>query len=182
MGGAQTRPKGLKLRAPDDSFRRRVGGRRGGMEAEMTPAELEPEGHRLIQLGALLFLLTSLEGLAIPHLPAPMLGRSAHTLAGLSGVVLIALGLVWPRLRLGRQAAAIAFWTLIYSTLATIAIFVLASVWRAGASVIPLAAQGARGTAAQEGVLQAIAYTAGPTALVAFSFILWGLRGKPGAH
>jgi hypothetical protein len=28
-------------------------------------------------------------------------------------------------------------------------------------------------------ILQAIAYTAGPTALVAFSLILWGLRGLP---
>jgi hydroxylaminobenzene mutase len=123
--------------------------------------------------------LTCVEGLVIQALPSPSLGRSVHTLAALSGVVLIALGLVWPRLHLGRTVAAVAFWSLIYSTLATILIFVLAAVWRAGASVIPLAAQDVRGTPAQETVLQAIAYTAGPTALVAFALILWGLRGTP---
>ena len=141
--------------------------------------QLGVQGHRLIQLGVLLFLLTSIEGLFIEGLPSPMLARSVHTLAGLSGVVLIAIGLVWPRLRLGRTTAVVAFWTLIYSTLATILIFLLAALWRAGASVIPLAVLGLRGTQAQETVLQAIAYTAGPTALVAFSLILWGMRGKP---
>jgi (hydroxyamino)benzene mutase len=141
--------------------------------------QLDRQGHRLIQLGALLFLLTGIEGFAISAFPAPTLGRSVHTLAALSGVVLIALGLVWPRLRFSRLAAATAFWTLIYSTFATIAIFVLAALWRAGASVIPLASQGVRGTPAQESVLQAIAYTAGPTALIAFSLILWGLRAAP---
>jgi len=35
------------------------------------------------------------------------------------------------------------------------------------------------GSHAQEAALQAIAYTAGPTALVAFSLILWGLSGSP---
>lgn len=143
---------------------------------------LELQGHRLIQLGALLFLLTCVEGFFISFFRAPMLGRSVHTLAGLSGVALIALGLVWPRLRFGRASATVAFWTLIYSTLATILVFVLAALWRAGGSGIPLAAQGVRGTPVQETVLQAIAYTAGSTALVAFALILWGLRGSPKQH
>ncbi|MBO0749572.1 MAG: hypothetical protein J2O44_03940 [Porphyrobacter sp.] len=142
-------------------------------------AHLELQGHRLIQLGALLFLLTCVEGFAIPYLPVPVLGLSVHTLAGTSGVVLIALGLVWPRLRLGSAASATAFWTLIYSTLATIVIFVLAAFWKAGATIIPIAAQGARGSNAQEAALQIIAYTAGPTALIAFSLIAWGLRSPP---
>jgi hydroxylaminobenzene mutase len=145
----------------------------------MDAEQLELHGHRLIQFGALLFLLTCLEGLVIRYLPAPMLGRSLHTLAGLSGAVLIALGLIWPRLRLGAVSAAAAFWTLLYSTLATIALFTLAALWRAGGSVIPTASLGFLGSSAQESVLQAIAYTAGTTALVAFSLILWGLRGKP---
>jgi hydroxylaminobenzene mutase len=140
---------------------------------------LDRQGHRLIQLGALLFLLTSFEGLFIESFPVPALGRSVHTLAATSGVALLALGLIWPRLRLGPTGAAIAFWILLYSTFATLLIFVLAATWGAGASIIPLAAQGARGTPVQEMILQAIAYTAGPTALVAFSLILWGLRGLP---
>jgi hydroxylaminobenzene mutase len=145
----------------------------------MAARRLELHGHQLIQLGALLFLLTSLEGLFIESFPVPSLGRSVHTLAAMSGVVLIALGVIWPRLKLSPAGAAIAFWTLLYSTFATLMIFVLAAVWGAGASVIPLAAQGASGSVTQEKILTAIAYTAGPTALAAFSLILWGLRGLP---
>jgi hydroxylaminobenzene mutase len=145
----------------------------------MSTAQLDRHGHRLIQLGVLLFLLTCLEGLVIPNFRVPLLGRSVHTLTGLSGVILMAFGLTWTRLQLSRVAEVIAFWTLIYSTLATIMIFVFAGLWGAGATVIPLAARGARGTDSQETILKAIAISAGPTAIVAFALILWGLRGPP---
>ena len=145
----------------------------------MSTPRIAVQGHRLIQLGALLFLLTSVEALFIESFAVPTLGRSVHTLAAMSGVVLIALGLLWPRLKLGLTGTRIAFCTLLYSTFATLLIFVLAAIWGAGASIIPVAAQGARGSATQEAILTAIAYTAGPTALVAFSLILWGLRGPP---
>src|SRR5438552_4811834 len=105
--------------------------------------QLNRPGHRLIKVGALLFLLTSIEGLFIESFAVSNLGRSVHTLAAMSGVVLIALGLIWPRLKLGPASAAIAFWTLLYSTFATLLIFVLAAIWGAGASIIPIAAQGA---------------------------------------
>jgi (hydroxyamino)benzene mutase len=137
------------------------------------------QGHRLIQIGVLLFLLTCIEGFFVQSFASPKLGRSVHTLAGFEGVVLITLGLIWPRLRLAAAAAAIAFWTLVYSTLATLAIFALAAIWGAGASVIPIAAEGARGSDAQEAILTVITYTAGPTALIAFALILSGLRGPP---
>src|SRR5262249_572808 len=45
----------------------------------------------------------------------PNLGRSVHTLSGFVGVLLLALGLVWPRLHLGAAGARVAFWFLIYS-------------------------------------------------------------------
>src|SRR5437762_2222942 len=91
----------------------RLGRIRGGV-AMAGGAQLDRQGHRLIQLGVILFLLTSLEGLFIESFPVPTLGRSVHTLAAMSGVVLIALGIIWPRLRLGRASAAIAFCTLLY--------------------------------------------------------------------
>jgi hydroxylaminobenzene mutase len=64
---------------------------------------LSRQGHRLLQIGVALFLLTSFEGFVIPHFAAPILGRSAHSLSALLGVMLIAFGLLWPRLILGRQ-------------------------------------------------------------------------------
>jgi (hydroxyamino)benzene mutase len=53
---------------------------------------------RLLQLGVALLLFTSFEGFAIPYFAVPNLGRSVHTLSGFVGVLLLALGLVWPRL------------------------------------------------------------------------------------
>jgi hypothetical protein len=39
---------------------------------------LARQGHRLIQLGAVLFLVTSLQGLVIENFAIPALGRSVH--------------------------------------------------------------------------------------------------------
>jgi hydroxylaminobenzene mutase len=142
----------------------------------MNSTMLSRQGHRLLQLGVALFLFTSFEGFAVPYFAAPNLGRSVHTLSAFSGVLLLALGLVWPRLDLGPQAARIAFWFLIYSDLATVAAFLLAAIWGAGNSIIPLAAGAAHGSAFQETAIQVVAYSAAPTGITAFALILRGLR------
>ncbi len=101
------------------------------------------QGLRLLQLGVALLLFTSYEGFAIPYFAVPNLGRSVHTLSGFVGVLFLALGLLWPRLNLGAAGARVAFWFLVYSALATIAGFLIAGIWGAGSSIIPLAAGGA---------------------------------------
>jgi hydroxylaminobenzene mutase len=142
-------------------------------------ALLSRQGQRLLQLGVALFLFTSFEGFAVQHVAVPILGRSVHTLSAFSGVLLLALGLVWPRLALGAMASRVAFWLLIYSDLVTIAAFLLAAVWGAGGSIMPLAAGDARGSDPQELTIQVVAYSAAPTGITSFALILWGLRGLP---
>src|SRR5205085_317410 len=115
---------------------------------------LSHQGRRLLQLGVALFLFTAFEGFAIPALASPNLGRSVHTLSGFTGVLFLAMGLVWPMLNLGTAAARVAFWLLVYSALATIAGFIIAALWGAGGSIMPIAAQGARGSDFQERVIQ----------------------------
>jgi (hydroxyamino)benzene mutase len=137
---------------------------------------LSRQGHRLLQVGVVLLLLCSLEGFAIPYLAAPRLGLSAHTLSALQGVLLLALGLVWPRLRLGTVASRLAFWLLVYSAFAILAAYVLASAWGAGNETMPLAAGTAHGTPVQEAVIKVAAYSSAPTGLASFGLILWGLR------
>jgi (hydroxyamino)benzene mutase len=137
---------------------------------------LSRQGHRLLQLGVALFLFTSFQGFAVPYFTAPNLGRSVHTLSAFSGVLLLTLGLMWPRLNLGAATLRIAFWFLIYSDLATIAAFLLAGVWGAGNSIMPMAAGAARGSDFQESFIGVIAYSAAPTGITAFALILWGLR------
>src|SRR5262245_55573198 len=79
----------------------------------MNPPNLLPrQAHRLLQLGIALLLFTSFEGFAVPYLSAPHLGRSVHTLCGLSAILMVALGLMWSRLELGVGSLRIAFWFL----------------------------------------------------------------------
>jgi hydroxylaminobenzene mutase len=144
----------------------------------MNPSKaLNHQGHRLLQLGVALFLLTSFEGFAIPYVAVPLAGRSAYSLSALLGIMLIALGLVWPRLRLGAAAGRTAFWLLIYSGLAITAAFLTAAVCGAGKSTMPLSGA-AQGTPFQELIIAIVAYSSAPTGITAFALILWGLRGE----
>ena len=140
---------------------------------------LSLQSHRLLQVGVALFLFTSFEGFAVPYFAVPNLGRSVHTLSAFSGVLLLTLGLLWPRLNLGAKGSWIAFWFLIYSDFATIVAFALAGIWGAGDSILPLAADGAHGSNFQEEVIRVVAYSAAPTGIASFALILWGLRIKP---
>ena len=134
------------------------------------------QGHRMLQIGIALFVFSGLEGFAIPALPVPRLGLSVHTLSALQGVMLLGLGLLWPRLNLGATASRIAFWTYIYSSFATLVPYVMAAVWGAGNSTIPLAAGAAHGSDFQETIIKVVLYTAAPTFFISMAFILWGLR------
>jgi hydroxylaminobenzene mutase len=137
---------------------------------------LSRQGHRLLQTGVALFLFSALEGFVVEFLPFPRLGLSVHTLSALEGVILIALGLLWPRLNLGATASRIAFWTFLYSSFATLVPYVMAAVWGAGNTTIPLAAGPAHGTDLQEAIIKIVVYTAAPTFLIAIVLIIWGLR------
>ena len=117
---------------------------------------LTRQSQRLLQIGVGLLLFASFEGFAVPSLAAPRIGLSAHTLSALQSVLLLALGLVWTRLNLGDAISRVAFWSLVYSTFAILAAYVLAALWGAGNQTMPMA-------------------------IVSFALILWGLRtpGKP---
>lgn len=133
------------------------------------------QGYRLLQIGVALFLFTAFEGFAIPIFAVPLLGRSAHSLSALFGVILVALGLLWPRLNLGKPVSRIAFWCLIYSGFAITAAFLIAGLWGAGKLTMPLAGA-PMGTSFQEFVIAAVAYSSAPTGIASFALVLWGLR------
>ena len=137
---------------------------------------LSRQGHRMLQIGIALFVFSGLEGFVIHSLPVPSLGRSVHTLSAEQGIITLVLGLLWPRLTLGTTASRIAFWTFLYSSFATLIPFVLAAVWGAGNSTIPLAAGTAHGSAMQEAMIKVILYSAALPFFISMGLILWGLR------
>lgn len=130
----------------------------------------------MLQIGIALFVFSALEGFVLPSLPVPRLGLSVHTLSALQGVMLLGLGLLWPKLHLAAITSRIAFWTYIYSSFATLVPYVMAAIWGAGSSTIPLAAGGAQGSAFQEAMIKVVLYSAAPTFFIAMALILWGLR------
>lgn len=144
----------------------------------MDPQLIPRQSQRLLQLGVALLLFTSFEGFVVENLPSPSLGRSVHTLSGITAILLMAFGLAWTRLVLGAAAARLAFWLLVYSSLAIIAAFVMAALWNAGNTVMPIAAGNARGTAAQELAIMIVAYSSAPTGIISFALVLWGLRAR----
>jgi hydroxylaminobenzene mutase len=138
--------------------------------------DLRDQGRFLLRSSIVLVLLVSAEGIAIPSLPAPRLGVTAHTLGYMLGTLSLALGLIWPRLDLGRRASRIALWAYLYSAVALVAAYTAAAAFRAGASVMPLAAAGARGTPVQEVFIGALLASASATFVVSMAYVLWGLR------
>jgi hydroxylaminobenzene mutase len=96
-------------------------------------------------------------------------------------VLLLALGLVWPKLALGNPASRVAFWCLVYSTFSILAAYTVAAIWGVGIETIRLMGELphglAHGTTFQETVVKVLAYSSAPTGLAAFVIILWGLRG-----
>lgn len=140
------------------------------------------EGRNLLRIGVALLIFCSVEGFVIPFLPFPKLGLSVHTLSALEGVLAVAFGLMWPKLNLGPTQARLAWLSFVYSTFATLVPYILAAIWGAGNSTMPLAAGAARGTPTQEMIIKIVVYTAAPTILVALGLILWGLRNAERAE
>jgi (hydroxyamino)benzene mutase len=145
-----------------------------------TSMALSRQGRRLLQLGMALFLYSSLEGFAIPVFASPRIGLSVHTLSALQAVMLLAIGLTWPKLQLSPRPAKAAFWSLIYSALAILAAYTVAAFWGVGIETISLMGELphglTQGTPFQETFIRVLAYSSAPTGLAAFGLILRGLR------
>lgn len=136
------------------------------------------QARRLLQLGILLLLSGLLIGLAIPALAVPRLGVAAHVNAVVGALFLLALGFLWPQLRLGARALGLAFWLAPYSFFVATLMPLLGGMWGAGSTMLPLAAGAARGSAFQEGVIAVGLVTAGAAVIVLCVLLLLGLRGR----
>jgi hydroxylaminobenzene mutase len=139
------------------------------------PLRHDERSHRLVQLGVLLFLLGLFVGFAIPGLANPRMGLASHLEGVLNGLFLIVLGLLWPRLALGRRATIALFWLALYGSFANWATTLLAAFWGTRARM-PLAAGAHRGTAAQELTVDVLLVSLSVAIVAACVLVLWGLR------
>jgi len=121
--------------------------------------------------GLALFMLGLLNGLAIPRMKSPRLGLSAHLTGVQSGTFLIAVGLMWPRLALGRtwsDVLANGLWVsldLIWLSL------LLAGVFGAGRG-LEIAGQGMTATPGRQRLVSVLLITGSLGCLVAIAALL----------
>ena len=138
-------------------------------------------GHRLLQFGMVLFLFGLLVGFIVPVLANPRMGLTSHLEGVMNGTVLMVLGLVWPKLRLGDTALRAGFWLALFGTFTNWGTTLAAGVIGAGEQMMPIAAEGYAGTDTQE-LLITTGLLSLSVAMVAVSgIVLWGLRGGPAA-
>ena len=156
--------------------------RRGPSEPEVemdAPHGSPRHGHRLLQVGALLFFLALIVGLALPRFALPRLALSAHLLGLMQGTFLIAIGMLWPRLALSRSLSRIGAVLAVYGCGAAWTANLLGALWGAGGSMVPMATGGVRGTALQEGAIKVLLITGALSLVLTALVILWGLRAAP---
>jgi hypothetical protein len=89
----------------------------------------------------------------------------------------MAFGLLWPKLNLGATSSSVAWWTYLYSSAATLTAYLMAAVWGAGHSALPLAAGTAHGTVLQERLIGIVLASGAPPFLISMAIVVWGLRG-----
>ncbi|PZX60087.1 hydrogenase [Hydrotalea sandarakina] len=130
------------------------------------------QSHLLLFWGLLLFVLGLLIGLFIPLLPNPRMGLSAHLEGLMNGILLMVLGLIWPKLVLPKHLLTISFWLMIYACFANITAVSLAAIFNAG-KMLPLAA-GQVGAAWAELIISVLLVTLSLGILVALVIVLVG--------
>jgi len=125
--------------------------------------------------GMLLFLLGLLTGLALPSLPYPRVGLSAHLTGAMNGMFLVLLGLIWGRLRLGPRAATAAFGLALYGAYANWGFSLLAALLGTG-RLTPIASAGRIGSAGREALVGAGLVSLVVAMVALCALVLWGLR------
>ena len=123
-------------------------------DMDQTGGRAARQKDRLLQLGALLFLLGLLSGLVTGLMANPRMGLSAHMQGLTNGTFLLAAGAVWDRVNLGPRTKAAAFWALAFGTSVNWLMTQLAALWGTG-QMTPIVGAGHEGTAWQEMVVSA---------------------------
>lgn len=134
----------------------------------------------LIRMGVLLILLGLITGLLVSNLANPRMALASHIEGVLSGMLLVILGLTWPRLNLGGGTLRAAAVLLVYGAYANWVNPLLGAFWSAGSYIMPMAGQGHKGTPIQEFVIGVLAVTLALSLLAGIIIVLVGLRGRCG--
>lgn len=130
---------------------------------------------RLALVGVALLLAAMLTGFATGAVPNPRMALSAHLAGTTSALMLLALSAIWHRVALGDRAQSWAFGLLTFGAIVNWGTVLLAAIWGAGASAMPIAGQGMVGAAWQENVIAAALLALSLAILAGLGLVLRGL-------
>jgi (hydroxyamino)benzene mutase len=122
-----------------------------------------------------LILLGLLGAFAIPQMAVPRLGLSAHTIAMLSGTLLIAVGAIWTHFLLSAGQLLWLKWFWLYSSYMNWFACMAGAVLGVG-RMTPIATDGRVGAEVPEAVVAALFVSVALASLFAVGLSLWGLR------
>ena len=129
----------------------------------------------LLRWGFFLFLLSLLTGFAIPSFKSPRLGLSAHTIAVVSSLIVIAVGIVWDSLELGSTTKRYLKWLWVVVGYGNWFGTLLAAVF-GGSQLMPVTGSKVPPTPAEDMIVTAIIIPISMLSLLAVLMVLWGLR------
>ena len=131
----------------------------------------------LMYFGALLFLISLIQGLIIPYFTIPRMALSAHQAGIDSGIVLILIGLIWKHLLLKETLIRITFYSSIFGMYIVWFAITLSSILGAS-NALPLSGEGVTSSPTNELIVQILIMTGGSLCLVSALFIFLGLFKK----
>lgn len=135
-------------------------------------------GRKLIRSGILLFLLALITGFMIPLLQNPRMGLSSHLEGTMNGMLLVIIGLIWPKLILTDKLYRWCFTLALFGTFTNWLTTLLAAVWGAGGEMMPIAAGNLQGSVWQEIIIKFGLVSLSLCMIIVCGLLLWGLTGK----
>jgi (hydroxyamino)benzene mutase len=136
---------------------------------------MEDSKRRLLWHGMFLFLLGLLTGFVEQKFTNVRMGLAAHLEGVMNGTFLVALGAVWPEVRLAPPVKVTAYWTLLYGAYANWTVTTLAAILGT-AALSPISAAGHSAQPWQEGAITLGFVSVGIAMVVSSVMVLWGLR------
>lgn len=135
--------------------------------------------YRLSLAGVLLLFLALLTGGAVPHLVNPRMGLAAHTTGIQCALVLIAFGVLWPKLRVAGVAARLTYVVNVAGAYALWLAFVLGAALGAGRAA-PISGAGHEASPAAEAVFACVLYLGVVSSVVGTAAVLLALARARG--
>ena len=137
---------------------------------------IESQRRRLLRHGFVFLFVALWLGIATATLPRPRAWLSAHLTALLTGLVLVAIGLVWRDLRLSERQRSIGIVTGFMSAYLGLANNVFGAVTDLPG---PVSHPGVVPPMPQAAVFFALLAVVVPSTLIAFGLVMYGMRGEP---